>query len=250
MDIWKFYSVTHAEHVFCNPMSGEKFDRLIRLFRLPPGARVLEIASGKGEFLARLAEAYGVAGVGVDISPYCVADARAKLASRAPDADVAFVDMDGGKYELDTPASFDLAVCIGASWIFEGHRGTLEFLKRATVPGGWVVVGEPYWQNEPDSEYLEASGVGPGDFGTHAGNVAVGEDLGLELVHTLVSSGDDWDEYEGLQWYAAANFARSHPDDPDVPQIEKRVAKDRATYLRWGRDTLGWALYAFRRPVV
>ena len=76
-----------------------------------------------------------------------------------------------------------------------------------------------------------------------------GQDLGLELAYTLVSSEDDWDEYEGLQWHAAANYARSHPDDPDVPEIETRVAKDRATYLRWGRDTLGWALYAFRRPV-
>jgi SAM-dependent methyltransferase len=248
MDIWKYYGVTHTDHVFCNPMSGEKFDRLIRLLRLPPGARVLEVASGKGEFLARLAEAYGIAGVGVDISPYFVADARAKFAQRVPDADVALVEMDGAKYELEDPETFDLTACIGASWIFKGHRSTLEFLVGATAPGGWIVVGEAYWLKEPETEYIEASGDDPSDFGTHAWNAAVGEDLGLELVHTLVSSRDDWDEYEGLQWYATANYARSHPDDPDVPEIVSRVAKARETYLRWGRDTLGWALYAFRKP--
>jgi hypothetical protein len=28
----------------------------------------------------------------------------------------------------------------------------------------------------------------------------------------------------------------------------ERVARDRAAYLKWGRETLGWAIYAFRKP--
>ena len=44
-----------------------------------PEDRVLEIATGKGEFIIRLAEKYGVGGTGVDISPYCVSDAGKKL---------------------------------------------------------------------------------------------------------------------------------------------------------------------------
>lgn len=72
---------------------------------------------------------------------------------------------------------------------------------------------------------------------------------GLELVHTFVSSKDDWDQYEGLQWYATAEYARSHPDDPDLPELLERVTKAKGVYLRWGRDTLGWAIYVFRnRP--
>jgi hypothetical protein len=69
----------------------------------------------------------------------------------------------------------------------------------------------------------------------------------LDLVHTIVSNDDDWDEYEGLQWYAAAEYARAHPDDPDLAEVVERVEKDRKTYLRWGRDTVGWAIYMFRR---
>ncbi len=30
-----------------------------------------------------------------------------------------------------------------------------------------------------------------------------GESTDWEAVYTLVSSQDDWDRYEGLQWYAA-----------------------------------------------
>ena len=68
----------------------------------------------------------------------------------------------------------------------------------------------------------------------------------MELVHTFVSSQDDWDRYEGLQWYATAEYARAHPDDPDVAAVVARVEQAKAAYLRWGRDTLGWAIYLFR----
>jgi hypothetical protein len=111
---------------------------------------------------------------------------------------------------------------------------------------GWVIVGEPYWLQEPSDEYLAALGVTRDAFGTHAGNVEAGELQALELVHTFVSSKDDWDQYEGLQWYATAAYARSHPDDPDLPELLERVAKAKLAYLRWGRDTLGWAMYVFR----
>jgi len=52
MDMLKYFDITHREHVLCNPMSVEKFQELIALLRLDPGDRVLEIATGKGEFIS------------------------------------------------------------------------------------------------------------------------------------------------------------------------------------------------------
>ncbi len=247
MDIWKFYDITHREHTLCNPTSLEKLDRLIGLLRLPRGARVVDIASGKGEFLIRLAEEYGVVGTGVDISPFVIEDARERLATRAPNADITFAKMDGAEFEPDAGENFDLTACLGASWIFKGHKGTLEALIRMTAPGGWVIAGEPYWRKEPSPDYLAATGDAREMFGTHEGNVATGEALGLALVHTLVSSADEWDVYEGLQWFAVDVYGREHPDDPDLAEVVSRVAKDRERYLKWGRETLGWAIYAFRK---
>ena len=88
MDKWRFFDITHREHLLCNPMSAAKFEELLSLLRLEAGDRVLEIATGKGEFIIRLVERYGVSGIGVDLSPYCIADAREKLAQRLPDAPV------------------------------------------------------------------------------------------------------------------------------------------------------------------
>ena len=248
MDTWKFYDITHREHVWCNPMSRSKFGKLLELLRLERGARVLDIASGKGEFLVRLAELYDVSGTGVDISPFCVRDAREKLAGRAPGGRVSFVEMDGAAYRPEEGETFDCAACLGASWIFGDHKKTLSALEKWVRPGGYVIAGEPFWMKEPAKEYLIAEKCERSAFGTHYENVRTGEELGLTFLYSLVSNQDDWDRYESLQWYAAGNYARENPGDPDVPELLERVSRFKEIYLKWGRDTLGWAVYLFRKP--
>ncbi len=246
MDIWKFFDITHCEHVVCNPTSEEKLARLVELLRLPTEAKVVDIACGKGEFLIRLAQAYGVHGVGVDISPFFIAEAERRLRMRVPNAGITFSQMNGADFKPDEPHSLDLASCIGASWIFGGHANTLEALGGMVRPGGWVIVGEPYWQQKPSEDYLDVSGCKREDFGSHCTNAEAGERRGMELLHTIVSSKDDWDRYEGLQWFAEAEYARTHPEDPDLEELGERVSKAKTAYLRWGRDTVGWAIYMFR----
>jgi SAM-dependent methyltransferase len=228
-------------------MGVEKFEELIALLRLEPGAQVLEIATGKGEFIIRLAERYKIEGIGIDLSPYHVSDAEKKCKERVPDAQLTFLEMDGANYKPEEPESFDLVACIGASWIYGGHKETLKALKEMAAPGSWVVVGEPYWRQEPVAEYLEAIGAERNTFGMHYENVEAGQELGLELVYTLVSNPDDWDRYEGLQWYAATEWADEHPDDPDVGEVLKRVRENQANYLKWGRETIGWSIYVFKK---
>jgi len=248
MDTWKFYEITHRRHVVCNPTSEEKLTRLVDLVQLPTAARVVDIACGKGEFLIRLVEAYGVRGVGVDLSPFFIADAERRLRARVPQAAITFTQMDGADFKPDKPHSLTLASCIGASWVFGGHAQTLDALVGMAEPDGWVIVGEPFWLREPSDEHLRACGLTRDAFGSHAENVEAGERRGLDLVHTLVSSKDDWDRYEGLQWHAMAEYARADRDDADLPELLERVAKEKSVYLRWGRDALGWAIYIFRCP--
>ena len=57
----------------------------------------------------------------------------------------------------------------------------------------------------------------------------------------------DWDRYEALQWRAAEMWATVNPHDPDRDDLLKRCRGSRDVYLRWGRNTLGWALYLFRK---
>lgn len=253
MDTWKFFDITHRDHVVCNPVTVTKLDELIGYLDLPAPARVLDIACGKGELLLRVGERWaapagsGLHAVAVDLSPFCIADLRAAAAARLPEADVEMLLMDGAAYRAE-PASFDLACCLGASWTFGGHPATLRYLAAAVRPGGLVLVGEPFWRAAPDPEYLAANGLSREDFGSHAGNVEAAVEEGLIPLLALVSSGDEWDRYESLQWRAAARWATANQDDSDVPEVIGRVERERRAYLRWGRECLGWALYLFERP--
>ena len=115
-------------------------------------------------------------------------------------------------------------------------------------PGGLVLVGEPFWKILPDPEYLRLTEQEADSYGPHSNNVQTGVDLGLKFLYSVVSTGDDWDRYEGLQWQAAERYVAAHPDDPDVEVLLRTMRKNRDAYLRWGRDCLGWALYLFSTP--
>jgi SAM-dependent methyltransferase len=208
MEFWKYYDVTHKEHLICNPTSEKKLDMLIDLMKLEPGSKVLEIATGKGEFLIRLVEKYNVSAIGVDLSPYHLGDAKTKVKERVPNADLQLIEMDGADYKPDSPDSFDLTCCLGASWIYNGHEGTLEYLMSNTKSKGLIVVGEPFWISKPPKEYFNLSEVKYESYSTHFGNVQIGENLGLNLLYTFVSNPDEWDRYLGLQWYATDKYVQ------------------------------------------
>jgi hypothetical protein len=246
MDIWKFYAVTHADHVMCDPISSERIDELIGLLDLAPSAHVWEAAPGKGEFLIRLAERYGVQGTAVDTSPQELAIARSRAALRIRNR--ALVWVEGDAAEHPPTRKVDLAVCLGATWIWGGLAGTLAALRSFVRSGGLVLVGEPHWKHEPDPDYLAFSGRTAEEFSTLAGNVEAGIAAGLTLEYAMPSRDDEFDRYEFLQLHAAERYARTHPDDPDVPEILDRVRHANEAYRRWGRDTLGWSIYLFRAP--
>jgi SAM-dependent methyltransferase len=247
MDTWKYFGITHADHVVCNPMGADRIAELAALLDLAPGAHAWEAACGKGELLVRLVERYRIHGVGVDASPYELRAARQRAAARVPVADLRFVEGDAADHPAQ-PASVDLAACLGASWIWGGHRGTLRALRQAARPGGLVLVGEPHWKREPEPEYLAAAGFTSDTFATLHGNAQIGAEEGLALLYVMPSTDEDWDRYEFLQLRAAERFAEANGADPDIPELLSRVRGGIDAYLRWGRETLGWAIYLFRVP--
>lgn len=248
MDMWKYFAVTHTNHTVMNPMSLAKTREMVEMLRLGENGHVLDVACGKAEFLCMVAERYKVTGTGVDASPFTSAEAKENVKARSLAGRIEILHMDGAKYEPNEPESHCMASCIGGSWVYGGHGGTLEALGRMTHPGGLVLVGEPFWIEEPEPEYLEKTGYVREQQGSHVGNVKAGEELGFVFLYSVVSSKDDWDRYESLQWQAAERYASSHPDDPDIEELLRKVRDNRDAYLRWGRECLGWALYLFRKP--
>lgn len=246
MDIWKYYGITHGQHVVCNPLLPEKMDRICGL--LSPGGKVLDMACGKGELLIRLAELYQISGIGVDLSPYSIDECLEKQRKRVPAANLKFLLMDGATFKPE--AQFDTTICLGASFVYGGYSKTLEALRSMTVPGGLIVTGEPFWIREPEPEYLKAVSMEKKDFATgFGGNITIGEGYGLRCIYAMESSNDDWDNYLALQWKAVHEYSKLKPDDPDLAELVERNGKEKDYYLRWERGVLGWGVYIFRLPV-
>ena len=245
MDIWKYYDITHKKHVILNPMSRVKFNGLLSLLDLKPNCKVLDIACGKGELLIRLAELFNISGIGVDISPYFIKDCEDRKNKRISNSDIKFLEMDGAEYKPEKDELFDLTICIGASFVYKGFLETIDALKKMTKPGGMIIIGEPYWSKEPDDEYLKISGLKKEEFNSHYKNIDTGEKEGLNCIYTLVSNHDDWDHYETLQWWSAYEHISHYPDDPDNPELLNNIKEAKMSYLLYGRDTLGWAIYIF-----
>ncbi|MHC8970094.1 SAM-dependent methyltransferase [Priestia aryabhattai] len=64
MDRNKYSSIAHREHLFSNPISEIKINKIIDFLQLEPHAKVLDIGAGKCELLIRLVEKYGIEATG------------------------------------------------------------------------------------------------------------------------------------------------------------------------------------------
>jgi SAM-dependent methyltransferase len=239
----RHHEIAEANHRILDPLVEAHLHLIGEVAGVVEGTRVLDLACGKGELLCRWAGWFGSTGVGVDLSQVFLAAARERASELGVADAVTFVQGDAGVYEAE-PAAFDVASCIGATWIGGGIAGTIELLRPALRPGGRLLVGEPYWIEPPPAEAVEAFGFGPGeDFVSLVRTLDRLEASGLELVEMVLANPDTWDRYEASQWRTVAAWLEANPDDPDHAAMREFLDRGRRTYLEWGRRYLGWGVF-------
>ena len=250
MDRWRYYDITHEGLDILNPLGSRKLDVLLDLAASGrPRPTVVDMGCGKGEALIRLAERHGARGVGVDISPPFVRKARRRARARVPGRGLRFVLGDGAAYRPPASKRFDIALCLGASWIWGGYVGTLRGLLRLTAPGGRVLVGEPFWIRRPTRANLAVLGERADACATHEGNQRLARAAGLTVLRVARSSLAEWDGYMRPQWQRARAFAREHPQDPDAAEVLARARHSWQAHQTCERAVLGWGVYLLeKRP--
>ena len=240
----RYHEISESGTRILNPLSMEKLLRLGEICRPAAGASHLDLACGKGELLCRFAQAYATTGLGVDTYPPFIEIARARAAEFGVAAGVRFEVGDAAEFDAGREP-FDIVSCIGATWIGGGLRGTLDLLRRSLHPGGWVLVGEVFWAEEPPAD-VRAAEEHSQRFFDLAGTHAEVERAGFELVEVVLASHDDWDQYASRQWLAIREWVEAHPDDPDGPELTRLTAESRRTYLRDLRRCMGWGVFVLR----
>jgi SAM-dependent methyltransferase len=239
-----WFAVIESRHELQNPTSADKIGLLGRYLGLGPGTHVVDVASGRGGPAVLLARSFGCRLTCVELADEFVAAARERVSDAGVEDLVEIVHADAREFQLE-PNRFDAALCLGASFVWDGLPGTLAALTPAVRAGGFVAVGEPYWRRWPLPAQVELE---PGDdFVTLAETVERIEAAGLALVGLVDASQDDWDQYESLHWLALEEWLNENADDPQAAEFRELGRRSRERYLRWQRELLGWAIFVGRK---
>lgn len=242
MDRFRFTTIAHAGLAILNPIGSAKLDEALSHLELHAGARVLDVGCGKAEALARLAERYGVAGVGVDPNPEFLREAARRHSA---------LDLRLGEIALQSfdPHSFDAVICVGATHAYGDFESALAELRVLLRPGGCALVGEGYWKRKPDAEYLALLEAQESDFTDLVGLATRARDAGYSLRWSEVADEAEWDAYEVAYAENVVRFVSEHHDDSDAVKMTARIRRWHDGYRRWGRETLGFALLVLEIPL-
>lgn len=243
----RHHEIAEASHRILNPLVEDQLRLLGEIARVTPASRVLDLACGKGEMLCRWAEWFGSSGVGVDLSPVFAAAARDRAVELGVADRVSIIEGDAAAYRSDAEG-FDIASCLGATWIGDGLVGTIRLLLPAILPGGLVLVGEPYWIDAPPADALAAFGFGEDEYLSLEGTLDRLQAAGVELLEMVLANPDTWDRYEASKWRTISDWLAANALDPDHEAMRRFLEDGRRTYLRWGRRYLGWGVFV-TRPV-
>lgn len=238
----EYWSILERDHRIQNPTTAEKLILVAEYCRVGDGSHVLDVGCGKGWLLRSMAEAWEIEGTGLEINPHFIAEAQRLSEEEGSDDRLTFVQGPALAFEPEE-SSYDLVLCIGASFALGSFSQALAWTRDAMRPGGYLAIGEPFMERP----------TGEGTDGDHtawlslAGTVAEIERHDLTLTGLITASTDDWDHYYSLRWRAVREWADENPEHPDRDEVLSRVGRERATYLERDRGSLGWGIFIARR---
>jgi arsenite methyltransferase len=174
--------------------------RLAHLCGLRPGARVLDVASGRGRSARLLAAEFGAEVTGVELSSQSVAAAQAEAEAAGLSGRLRFVEGDAAALPAPS-AAFDAVVCECALCLFPRKQQAVAEMHRVLRPGGVVAIADV----TADSDDL------PTPLRGVAGQVAC-------LAEALPSDG-----YEALLHDACFELVAAESHDDALAKLAERV---------------------------
>jgi SAM-dependent methyltransferase len=244
MDIPRIFNITESAHRIHDPFTPEKLATLGAALRLEAGTRVLDLGSGSGEMLCTWARDYGIIGIGIDMSQLFTEQAKLRTVELGVADQVKFIHGDAAGFVSDEKAG--VAACLGATWIGGGVSGTIELLAQSLLPGGIILIGEPYWRQLPPTEDVAKGCLAHSisDFIMLPELLASFDRLGYDVVEMVLADQDDWDRYEAAKWLTMRRWLDTNPDDELAKDVRAQLTSEPKRYAAYTREYLGWGVFA------
>lgn len=243
MNFLEFFAIVEQERDILNPISPEKLEKVAAYAGLRDGLSVLDVGSGKGALLRQWARQWDIRGVGLELNPAFVQEAREAAQAQRLSERLSFWEGKALDFPVKT-ASYDVVVCLGATFALGTFSEALAWMRDHAKPGGVLIVGDVIQSKPTSQEELEAHGWQ--ELPTLAERYQQFQSAGVELIGLSVSSTDDWDHYTSLMWSAVSRWAAENPEHPNLVEVLQKVQEGRVNYLNWEREHLGWAVMVGR----
>lgn len=237
MDPLNYWAIAERDIEIQNPITDRKLRLLGDYCDIRDGLRVLDIGCGKAWLMRQWAEEHAIEGVGVDINARFLEVARRKAPARGR---LTFHNTAVKGFDV-APESFDIVLCLGASFTIGEPPEALEWMARAIRPGGTMVLGDMVLKHPPAVPRGE---ILPPDT---VGMIGVVERHGAEVSATISASEADFERYASHHRHATLTWAREHPNHPDHADVLRKSRDDWMHYQRTIRPMLGWTIFVGRK---
>lgn len=240
MQFFDLVNISERYMELVNPSTPEKVIAFGRYLHLQEGMRVIDFGCGFAEPLVLWAQHFGISGIGIDLREYACQRARQKVADQGLSDRITIVCGNAAEYDF-APGAFDAATCIGATFIWGGFRESIQAMRRAITPTGRLGLGEPYWLSDQ-----VAATYAQQEQSIHQESDLLGliRDNGFDLEGVVRASHDDWDRYESDNWHGLVRWIADNPDHRERSEVIAHLHRIQEEYLTFGRQYLGWAMYA------
>lgn len=183
-------------------------------------------------------------GIGIDMNKLFSEQTRHRAEELAISNRVQFIHNDAAGYVAEE--KYDVAACVGATWIAGRFAGMVELLGQSLKPGGIMLIGEPYWRQLPvTDEIAQACGVSSrADFLTLPGLVGALDGLGYDVVEMVLADQEDWDRYEVAKWLTMRRWLQANPDDDFTAEVRAELNISPKRHVTYAREYFGWGVFA------
>lgn len=239
MDYFELVEISTRHLQLNSPAAPEKIWSIGHYLGLDKSKRVIDFGCGYGRVLELWGKDFGVSGLGIDIHAYMCRQASERMAKADLTQTIEVVCANPSEYKFQAQI-YDVASCLGATFIWGGFHKALTLMRSAIRPEGKLVVGEPYYtQDKVPQELVKFEG----DLHTEYQIVQLGRQAGFDVEFVVRASRDDIDRFVSASWFGLLRWIDENPGHPERDYVRDYLHKNQDMYFKYQRAYEGWALY-------